>query len=48
MAHSRVGNTAAAHRYYDEAVRMVEQPYYFERTVLHMLREEAAAVIGVR
>jgi tetratricopeptide (TPR) repeat protein len=48
MAHSRVGNTEAARRYYDEAVREVEQPYYFERTLLQMLREEAAAVLGLK
>jgi tetratricopeptide (TPR) repeat protein len=48
MAHWQVGNTDAARRYYDEAVRGEEWPSYGYNAGLHMLREEAAALLGVK
>ncbi|HTK77481.1 MAG TPA: hypothetical protein VL371_19610, partial [Gemmataceae bacterium] len=48
MAHWRVGNTDAALRYYDDAVRGEEWPNDGYDSGLRMLREEAAAVLGLK
>jgi serine/threonine protein kinase/Flp pilus assembly protein TadD len=47
MAHWRVGKTDAALRYYEEAVRGQEWPNDGD-DALRMLREEAAALLGVK
>jgi tetratricopeptide (TPR) repeat protein len=48
MADWQLGNTEAARRYYDEAVRQMELPQGEGEAILHMLREEAAALLGVK
>jgi tetratricopeptide (TPR) repeat protein len=48
MAHWQVGNIEVARRAYDDAVRGLQWPYYGNDAYLHMLREEAAALLGVK
>jgi tetratricopeptide (TPR) repeat protein len=48
MAHYRLCETEAARRDYDEALRGLEWPYYGQNAGRQQLREEAAALLGVK
>lgn len=48
MAYWRVGNTDMARQCYDDAARELKLPHNEGEAILHMLREETAALLGVK